>query len=79
MLDAPTLPGIVAPVRTMTRVERLDEVARVARAMRTAQRHYYRHRRREDLIESKTLETRLDTLLSELLLVEPVFETPAAG
>jgi len=42
-------------------------LARLAYAVREAQRRYFKTRSREDLVESKRLERQLDGLLAELL------------
>jgi len=60
------------PTGPLTRVERLEVTANVARHLRIVQRRYFKQRDRADLVESKRLEAILDGLLGELRLIEPV-------
>jgi hypothetical protein len=50
----------------MTRDEKLEELLRLTRQMRDAQKTYYRRRDQESLIEAKQLERMVDDALAWL-------------
>lgn len=55
----------------MTRAEKLEQIAGLARSVRDAQRRYFAVRTGQNLALAKTWEGRLDTALRELDQIAP--------